>query len=84
MGIPIKTSRILTAARQNAIKNVGRTQAGSDPARATADIQFVLPGQAVHELLAWSSCVQAVSPAHIRTAIVERLTAALRRYPEVK
>jgi predicted DNA-binding transcriptional regulator YafY len=61
-----------------------RIAAGSDPARATADIDFLLPGQAVHELLAWSSRVQAVSPAHIRAAIIERLTAALNRYPDVK
>ncbi len=61
-----------------------RIAAGSDPARATADIDFLLPGQAVHELLARSSCVQAVSPALIRAAIIERLTAALHRYSDVK
>lgn len=43
----------------------------------------VLPGQAVHELLAWSSCVRALSPAHIRATIIERLTAALYAYHEV-
>jgi predicted DNA-binding transcriptional regulator YafY len=57
-----------------------RIDAGTDPARATADIDFVTPGQAVHELLAWSSCVQVFSPTDIRTTVMERLTAALHNY----
>jgi predicted DNA-binding transcriptional regulator YafY len=57
-----------------------RIDAGTDPARVTANIEFVLPGQAIHELLAWSSCIEVLSPTDIRTTVIERLTAALQHY----
>ena len=61
-----------------------RINRSDDPERASAEVQFQLPGQAVHELLAWSSRVEVTSPAFIREDILDRLRAALGRYQQVR
>ncbi len=57
-----------------------RIEIAENAANGTADIEFPLQGQAVHELLAWSSLVEVLSPATVRADIVARLQAALGRY----
>jgi predicted DNA-binding transcriptional regulator YafY len=52
----------------------------AEPPRARAVVEFQLPGQALHELLAWSSLIEVLSPAAIRDEVIERLHAGLHRY----
>ena len=57
-----------------------RIERSGDPERGSAEVQFQLPGQAVHELLAWSSLVEVVSPAFIRDDVLDKLRSAIGRY----
>jgi len=50
---------------------------GKEPA---ATVTFPLSGQAVQELLAWSSRIEVLEPASIRREIVQRLESAVKRY----
>jgi predicted DNA-binding transcriptional regulator YafY len=59
-----------------------RMEVCGEPEQASAEVCFQHPGQAVHELLAWSSLVEVVSPAFVREDVLDRLQSAIDRYQQ--
>ena len=76
----VRVSGALKDLQQLAVLWPSRIDGAEDPECATAEIQFQLRGQAIHELLAWSSLVEVLAPVAIREEIRERIRSAQRRY----